>query len=146
MQDFFDRIHNIGTLLKAGFTTENLAENMILQAMYDHFGNDKLMWALTYFQKLERDTQKKEISKYRTSLQFSAGLFKNKKPTTWEILFYLKGAFPEGTCKGYSQQENAVFNALLSKLDLSQVDSRWLETYEMTEYVETLLKQNTYAN
>lgn len=145
MKHFFENINNIQALLKGGFVNDDQVTDLVLQAFYTEFGNDKLMWALTYFQKLERDNQKKEISKYRTSLQFGAGLFNAKNPTSSEILFYLKGAFPEGTCKGYSEVEIKVFNDLVSKLNLSQVDAGWLERHEMVEYVN-LLKLNNYVD
>lgn len=145
MKHFFENINNIQALLKGGFVNDDQVTDLVLQAFYTEFGNERLIWALTYFQKLERDNQKKEISKYRTSLQFSAGLFNTNRPTTPEILFYLKGAFPEGTCEGYSQVEINVFHDLVSKLNLSQIYPEWAERHEMNEYIQ-LLKLNNYVD
>jgi hypothetical protein len=145
MKEFFNKIKAIEVAFSHNVLTPDQAEAMVLESMYKQFGNDRLMWALVYFQKLERDAQKKEISKYRTSLQFSAGIIKQKNPTTPEILFYLKGAFPDGTCKGYSQQENDVFMDLVSKLNLSEIDGDWAKRHEMSEYIQ-LLKFNNYVD
>lgn len=145
MKEFFNKIKAIEVAMTHNVLSKDHAENMVLEEFYKEFGNDRLMWALTYFQKLEREKQKKEISKYRTSLQFTAGLIAHKKPTTPEILFYLKGAFPEGTCKGYSLIEENVFLDLVSNLKLNEIDDWWASQYEMVEYIK-LLKLNNYVD